>query len=235
MNWQTNSVSIRMRNTARTLGLTRLIGRFLARRGYEAAFDDAMLAEIGPGDTVWDVGANIGYYTAKFSDQVGVDGRVLAFEPFPQTVARLVDAVSDLPNVTVVSKGLGRETSAMKMVDGGDKLGANSRIVEGEPDAGINVEIMTADEALDALGLAVPNVVKIDTESFELDVLLGMSKLLMEPTLRALFIEVHFSLLADRGLSSAPSQIERLLTEAGFKTQWVDSSHIAAIRDRRNA
>lgn len=235
MNWQTNSVAIRMRNVARTLGLTRLIGHFLARRGYEAAFDDAMFAEIGPGDTVWDVGANVGYYTAKFADQVGVDGQVIAFEPFPQTFATLFDAVSDLPNVTVISRGLGRETSSMNMVDGGDELGANSQIVEGEPDAGIKVEIMTADDAHDTLCLASPSVVKVDTESFELDVLLGMSKLLMEPTLRALFIEVHFSLLADRGLSSAPSQIERLLTEAGFKTQWVDPSHIAAIRDRRNA
>lgn len=48
-----------------------------------------MFEAIKPGDVIWDVGANVGYYTRKFSDSVGPAGQVFAFEPFPATAARL--------------------------------------------------------------------------------------------------------------------------------------------------
>ena len=37
------------------------------------------------GDWVLDVGANIGHYTVRFSELVGDKGRVIAFEPVPDT------------------------------------------------------------------------------------------------------------------------------------------------------
>ena len=49
-------------------------------------------------------------------------------------------------------------------------------------------------------------------------------------TLRAVFIEVHFGILAERGLSAAPGRIERLLSEKGFRNRWLDLSHLAAYR-----
>ena len=40
---------------------------------------------ISPGDWVLDIGANIGQYTKRFSELVGDSGRVIAFEPVPDT------------------------------------------------------------------------------------------------------------------------------------------------------
>lgn len=80
--------------------------------------------------------------------------------------------------------------------------------------------------------MKIPTLIKIDTEGFELDVLRGMVALIEDtPTLRARFIEVHFGLLAECGMPEAPIMIEQLLEKNGFKTTWVDSSHIAAVRD----
>lgn len=42
-----------------------------------------------PGDVFIDIGANVGYYSLLAKKQVGPSGRVLAFEPNPQTVKRL--------------------------------------------------------------------------------------------------------------------------------------------------
>src|SRR4051812_3071816 len=43
-----------------------------------------MIAEImKPGDTVIDVGANVGFYSCLFARRVGTHGQVLAFEPTP--------------------------------------------------------------------------------------------------------------------------------------------------------
>src|SRR5689334_16415618 len=38
---------------------------------------------IRPGDTVVDIGANLGYYTKLFSEWVGNNGKVIAIEPVP--------------------------------------------------------------------------------------------------------------------------------------------------------
>ena len=44
---------------------------------------------IAPGDWVIDVGAKVGHYTKRFSELVGPGGRVIAFEPVPETFALL--------------------------------------------------------------------------------------------------------------------------------------------------
>lgn len=56
----------------------------------ETAFVQALLR---PGETVLDLGANIGYYTLIFARAVGPAGRVFAFEPAPDTFAILKDNV----------------------------------------------------------------------------------------------------------------------------------------------
>jgi hypothetical protein len=76
----------------------------------------------------------------------------------------------------------------------------------------------------------MPNVIKIETEGFELDVLLGLRQTLQEKSLRTLCIEMHFGLLQERGLSNAPSDIEKLLVSSGFSLVWPDASHVVATR-----
>jgi FkbM family methyltransferase len=48
---------------------------------------DAVIAKslISPGDSVLDIGANIGQYSRFLSHCVGPTGRVYAFEPIPET------------------------------------------------------------------------------------------------------------------------------------------------------
>lgn len=246
MTWQTNPTVIRLRGLARHLGVTRILGRFLARDSYEEAFDDALFAAIQPGDIVWDVGANVGHYTQKFAEAVGEDGQVFAFEPFPSTLARLNAGLAepaDVPRGKIVAHAvaLGAEAGTLTMQGGTDDLAATSRILEGgagddADTAGSGeisgIEMQTADAMVADARAAVPNVVKIDTEGFELDVLQGMGTVLAEPALRGVFVEVHFGLLANRGMADAPSTIQALLRAAGFETTWVDPSHIAGTRPK---
>src|SRR5208337_2172509 len=65
-----------------------------------------------------------------------------------------------------------------------------------------------------------PNVMKIDVEGFEEEVLTGMPRVLADPRLRAIFLEVHFALLEQRGKTTAPLRIERTLREYKFRTKW---------------
>ena len=60
-------------------------------------------SDIRPGMTVADIGAGDGYYTARLSERVGSEGRVLAQDIMPQVIERLGDRITRerLENVSI--------------------------------------------------------------------------------------------------------------------------------------
>jgi hypothetical protein len=94
----------------------------------------------------------------------------------------------------------------------------------------MEVAVRRADELIRS-GLApMPTVLKVDVEGYELEVLSGFGDYLKSRELRAVFVEVHFKLLHDRGLDDAPQRIAALLSAAGFAVRWLDLSHVCGMR-----
>lgn len=236
MSWKTNSFVLLLRSVGRQLGLNRLLMAILGQKSYEDKFMKALLPNLKEGDCVWDVGANVGYYTSMFADIVGSKGKVVAFEPSRTNFSNLLNNMKSLSNVVLLPYCLGDKDGRVVFEQGRDELGATSRIVEATVKAVDTsseiVDIYSGDHVANEGGIGIPNVVKIDVEGFEFEVLTGMKKLLEDRKIRTLGIEVHFRLLKERGMSSAPRQIEALLREAGFLCSWPDSSHIIALRDK---
>lgn len=232
MSWRTNRLVLLARSLGRAVGLNRWIAVWLNGRGYETRYDNSICATLRPGDCVWDVGANVGYYTRLFSERVGNAGRVFAFEPSPVNFSRLRHACGDLSNVQMRQVGLGRDNGRLSFLQGADDLGATSRVLGmAHPAADQTVvEIRTGTGLIQVGEASAPNAVKIDVEGFELEVLQGLGKELEAPALRAIGVEVHFGILRERGMADAPRQIEWLLERNGFRVRWPDSSHILATR-----
>lgn len=204
----------------------------LSRKGdYEARFSRELLAAVRKGDTVWDVGANVGVYATQFVEHGAA--HVVCFEPAPAAVALLQSRFADSPQtaspVRIVPVALSNQRgTVMFSVDGASP---NNQIGGAEgSESTIEVPVRCADEALAEFVLPQPNVVKIDVEGYELEVIEGASHMLSSTDLRSVFVEVHFALLHARKLDKAPAAIMQTLGQHGFDVRWVDPSHIGAHR-----
>ena len=228
MTWRTNRLVILARNLGRMLGLNRHLAKLVLGPGYETTYDDSLRKAIQPGDVVWDIGANRGLYTRQFSDRVGEDGHVFAFEPSSANFDHLARECGQLTNVSLFQFALGEQDGEVAFAQGDDEIGATSRVVEGKN--GVSVEIRSGDSLLSQSLAESPDVVKIDVEGFELEVLAGMQTLLSNPKTRAVGVEVHFRLLEERGKTDGARSIEKSLQRAGYQVSWADPSHVIAER-----
>lgn len=195
---------------------------------YEDAFGSALLASVHNGDCVWDVGANIGFYSRLLKQRVGPAGLVCAFEPAPECYEKLLPEQDS--SLQVFNIALGQTESEMALALANDPLGTTHSLVETVVGEKVLVQVMPGDLMLKLHGLRVPNVIKIDVEGFEEEVIAGLATTLSRKDCRAVFCEVHFGILDQRGERQAPLRIEKTLKGYGFSTRWVDASHMAAVR-----
>ena len=186
---------------------------------YEDRFADAFLAFVKPDDCVWDVGANVGYYTERLSKLARY---VVAFEPVPESCGQ-IDS-KGLKNVECLPIALGDQTCEMPMFI--DHQFSSLALASS---AGARPQTVRVARGDDLTSLPRPTVIKVDVEGYELEVIRGMHEVLNH--VRALFLEVHFQILEDRGMRLAPATLVKDLKGLGFsKITWPDASHIAAFR-----
>lgn len=156
------------------------IGRSLQLYGEYSFFETELFAQlIKSGNTVVDIGANIGTHTLFFAKHVGPAGTVCAFEPQRCVFQTLCGnmAINDVFNVFCYPTAISRETTTLFVpsVDyskpgnfGGVFLNTNNEHKEGFK----NSERVLA-VPLDSLGLTQCHFIKIDVEGMEKEVLLG--------------------------------------------------------------
>jgi len=134
---------------------------------------------VKPGDTVLDIGANIGLVSLRLSERVGARGTVHAFEPNPLLSRRLIRSLdeNDITNVRVHEFALGEKSSTLPMSVPAGNAGAAS-LVPGRGRGGttLNVPVRRLDDLIcDRIAFA-----KIDVEGFEENVLRGFSRTLTQ-------------------------------------------------------
>jgi FkbM family methyltransferase len=160
---------------------------------WELFVDELLLALTGTGDTVADIGANMGYYTVKLGGQVGPNGRVYSFEPNPETYVFLREnvALNALEGVVRLhNAALGAEPGeALLNFDEAHPGGAaiNPDHQEGP---GVRVPVLALDAVIET---DCPlDVAKIDVEGFEPLVLLGMKQTLARSPEAAVVVEFSY-------------------------------------------
>jgi len=155
----------------------------------EPDFQQAFVERVRPGDVVYDLGANVGFYTVLAARLVGPEGRVVAFEPFPgsaETVRHNARA-NGFETVTVVEAAIGEPGRAwLRTTDNPVVFRLAERVASAE---GVEVEVTSVDTYV-AAGGPPPDVIKVDVESAEVAALHGMARTLREHR-PAVLVEVH--------------------------------------------
>jgi FkbM family methyltransferase len=143
---------------------------------------------VRPGDVVFEVGPNRGYYTCLFSRLVGRTGRVHAFEPVPESYAILQEALTGEPTGANVDAQLcavaDHEGSATVFVPGVDDGQASLRRHSAGSWAGassvreLTCSTITLDAYASRRGIERNDLLKCDVEGAELLVLRGAEAVL---------------------------------------------------------
>ena len=177
---------------------------------------------VQPGDTVLDVGANFGWFTANFARLAGPQGKVVAFEPVPSIFEMTKEsiALNGLDNVVAVPMGLGQdEGSFVVYTFAGLPHGHASASDLDRDDAKEHTcRVTTLDAYVAENPLPFVDVMKIDVEGFEVEVLLGATKLLQQDDAPVVVFEVNEECLAHQGRS--PAELFSVLRDLGYDAFW---------------
>lgn len=150
---------------------------------YEEEVENYILREIKAGDTVIDVGMNVGHVSIPAAKLVGSQGRVIAFEPNIDLVKRVETLASKqgLKQLTIKPFGLGSSQGTFLLnMDCDHSGGATFRkpLSSDGFNMSIEVKVEIGDEVLHQEKLLGRIFLKMDVEGCEIDALKGLTKTL---------------------------------------------------------
>lgn len=142
--------------------------------------------ELRPGDTVIDIGANVGLMTLLLAKVVGPTGSVIAFEPGPTSFAilKLNTLINNYKNVTLVNKAVssasGTETLFICPTGESDNQVSMTDLGwEDEIRIAVPIETVSLDDYFINGSDQKIDFIKIDTQGGEYKALNGMKNLLV--------------------------------------------------------
>jgi len=146
---------------------------------------------VSPGDTVADVGANMGYYSLWMSRFTGTTGKVIAFEPDAVNFKRLKNNISInhlSNNIEAVKKAVGNIDGNISFTTGMD---GENHIAQNNNENITQVASVKPDSFFAEKNIEHIVYMKIDVEGFELEVLRGSLNYLMQKKIEIIQLEIN--------------------------------------------
>jgi FkbM family methyltransferase len=183
---------------------------------------------------VFDVGANVGQSAALFSD-VFPAATVHSFEPDPESYRQLQRVAASYPRVSAINAAVGdREGDATFYVN---EFRQTNSLLKAAGNAGqflvgthgldlrseIQVQVLTLDGYCADHGIEHIDLLKLDTQGYELKVLDGASGLLGRQAVPLIYLEVGFIPLY-QGQPMFP-QVYQYLYDRAYRLVWLYESN----------
>lgn len=159
--------------------------------------------ELHPGDTYYDIGANVGAYSLYAAKVTAGKANIYAFEPSFQNFNQLCRNIVLNHYQSAIAPlmiPLCRETHFDKFyyqnMEIGGALHSFSRSVdykgeEYDPVTSLCAVGFSLDSLVEIPGIKSPNLIKLDVDGLEYDILLGGEKVLMHNDLRSVLLEIN--------------------------------------------
>jgi FkbM family methyltransferase len=185
---------------------------------YEMGTVARFAGAVPPGGTVFDLGANVGYYTLLSAVKTGPRGRVFAFEPLPRNLDYLRRhlALNRIANSTVVAAAVSDQGGTVRFAE--DASTSRGRIGAG----GFEVPAVSLDEWAEKEGIPDPALMKIDIEGAEFQAIQGARRMLAR-TRPAIFLSTHSGKVHRECLS--------LLESLGYRCEALDGRPLERSRE----
>jgi FkbM family methyltransferase len=161
-------------------------------------------------DYFGDIGSNIGAFSVLATVNCGAEA--VAVEPVPNTFSILKSnvEVNNVGNrIKILQNGVGDKETTLRFTSVLDALNHVIQDHEESSDA-IEVAVLPMDKIFEH---RTPTLLKIDVEGYEFPALLGAQRLLSDPSLKAIIIELNG---CGAGFGFDENEIHRMLIEKGF-------------------
>lgn len=183
---------------------------------YEANVQQNIKQYIKAGDTVFDIGGNIGQYAMLFSELAGDSGNVYSFEPDFKNFSFLQfnSNINKCLNLHCYNFGVGELDTELEFFRDTETGGRTGSFIEsfvgshykGHKDV---VRLKRFDTLIKEFGK--PSFVKIDVEGFEVNVLKGLSSILSDSKF---LVEVR---------KETKHDVYHYFSDKGFDCFWIDN------------
>ncbi|MDC9722842.1 MAG: FkbM family methyltransferase [Urechidicola sp.] len=169
-----------------------------------------------------DLGANFGLYTLYASKLIGMDGKVISFEPFKKNYKALTNniAINNFNNIQSENIAVGEREGEINLYYDSSEMNlgmASTKFIENSYRE--KATIITLDSYFSDKSISRIDFVKIDIEGHEYKALLGMKNLLLRhhPTL---LIEI----LREEELPNNEDKVIRFLSSLGYIKYFINDN-----------
>ncbi len=190
--------------------------------GFKEESRDTLYSLVREGDTIIDIGANIGETLLNFSKLVGSKGFIFSFEPDPRNFEKCARNISlnTFNNLKLFEWGLGDQEGLLAISQIDSRNPGMNRILEKSVSTDTKqVRVTTLDNFVAKNNFSKIDLIKIDVEGYEKNVLIGATECIdrFKPTM---FIEVD-----DNNLKKSGSSAKDLLSYVESKSYTIFNAH----------
>lgn len=196
-----STLSLALRKTLAPFGLRAIKTTPNKVRGIDPLLDLRYLIQHKAAPVIFDIGANEGETVTEFSRHFP-DARIFAFEPFDACFQALKVKFQSRPKITVENLALG-ETAGTAQLNtfSGSNMNSLLQFDRQEenvlkdffsPTGNAAVRLDTVDAYCSRNGIAHIDILKTDTQGYDLHVLKGASGMLQQQRITTLLLEVNF-------------------------------------------
>ena len=204
--------------------LDRIFALYLWKFSAMESFETKLLRELTkPGMTVFDIGANIGYYTLILAGLVGENGKVYAFEPDPENYRLLIKNIkaNNYNNIIPIQRAVSDKTGKIKLFLSEEHKGNHKIYDSGEGRKSIEIESIALDEFTKE-NKVNPDIMKMDIEGSEPMAFLGMKNLIKDNKDIKIISEFFPYAMRKCRNSNPPEEFISFLEDQGFKVSIIN-------------